>query len=68
MQPVTAVQAGRVGNGRGGSGSRYTQSPKPAMRWPLLLLGLLTEMAAVVFAAAVIGEPPVALGVENATF
>ena len=38
------------------------------MRWPLLLLGLLTAMAAVVLAAAVIGEPPGARGVENATF
>ncbi len=38
------------------------------MRWPLLLLGLLTAMAAVVIAAVVIGEPPGARGVENATF
>lgn len=38
------------------------------MRWPFLLLGLLTAMAAVAIAAAVIGEPPGARGVENARF
>jgi len=38
------------------------------MRWPLLLLGLLSAMAAVAIAAAVIGEPPGARGVENAVF
>ena len=38
------------------------------MRWPLLLLGLLSAMAAVAIAAAVIGEPPGARGVENARF
>jgi len=38
------------------------------MRWPLLLLGLLTAMAAVAIAVAVIGEPPGARGVENARF
>ncbi len=38
------------------------------MRWTLLLLGLLTAMAAVAVAAAVIGEPPGARGVENARF
>ncbi len=39
-----------------------------AMRWPLPLLGLLIAMAAVAIAAAVIGEPPGARGVDNARF
>ncbi len=39
-----------------------------AMRWPLPLMGLLIAMAAVAIAAAVIGEPPGARGVDNARF
>ncbi len=38
------------------------------MRWPLLLLGLLTAMVAMAIAAAVIGEPPGARGVDNPQF
>ena len=38
------------------------------MRWPLLLLGLLTAMAAVAIAVVVLGEPPGARGVNSARF
>ncbi len=38
------------------------------MRWPLLLLGLLTAMVAVAVTAAVIGEPSGARGIDNQQF
>jgi hypothetical protein len=38
------------------------------MRWPILLLGLLIAMAAVVIAVVVLGEPPGARGLDNPQF
>ena len=38
------------------------------MRWPILLLGLLTAMAAVALTVIVIGEPPGARGLDNPQF